>query len=459
MRIPVLVCFALTFFLVASGRSENQRPAKPREYYCEKKPVPILRITNWPTGERGCGSISHLIETGFSVSSSSENGQYDYIILELNMGVNPTPALRKINLQNYQLIILENIETLPEFFIQKLIKSTELGNAVITVKCPKLDLKKQLLVFKKPLGPLRGILSPQFGHQAFSCSLGLGYVVLDPFNKGLPEDFLRSTFMLTHDLIIEKINTRTSKATLSFKSTPPKHIDSDPIAGKIHENQILYAHEGSHVNINFKPTVQFETATLSSISQNGNKADVRCKVMPVNTQDGIRDIEASMHVDGNMDLILSLVSKNKAKRIDVRYRVYAIPDLPPVIKTNARSGICTARARLPLDFTVEDDHGIAKTHIEYRVNNGKFESAPAQLVGRKPLKRGEKINLNWDLGKNLPAPKVGDIYAFRVTSWDNNPAPNRKPTTSQILEYKVVTDEEKMNELQERMRKNFRHSP
>ena len=152
-----------------------------------------------------------------------------------------------------------------------------------------------------------------------------------------------------------------------------------------------------------------------------------------------------------MELILRLTKKDK-KRIEVPFRIHSIPDFLPVIKTNAESGTITTRARIPFEITISDGNGLTETYVEYRINNGKFIRVPEELIERKSKIKGviETINFEWMIKDNRPAPKIGDVIAFRIIAWDNNPDPKRKPSLSKVYNYRVVSDDEKRLELQNR---------
>ena len=456
MRIYILTYVICAFLLAPSALAEKQ---KPQEYYRAKKPVSILRITNWPVEkadrkeERG---PRFFIETAIGIFieyPSARQGQVDWSVRELKLGKNQDATFKQINLQDYHIVILENIEALPQVFLHRLIQSIESGNAVILFKCLELEFGKKLSDHKKHLGPPEKLLHPEIERQSFYHLLGKGYVIFDPFNKGDVVDLISPSFYSSIAAIAEKITTRSSRAKLAFNGYAPKYLQGfkHPHSGVIYEGQILYTYKGSKVEFTITTNVDFESVTLYREDHHGKRAKVQCQVLPTNELIGAKSIKGTMHVEENLELILRLTKKDK-KRIEVPFRIHSIPDFLPVIKTNAESGTITTRARIPFEITISDDNGLTETYVEYRINNGKFIRVPEELIERKSKIKGviETINFEWMIKDNRPAPKIGDVIAFRIIAWDNNPDPKRKPSLSKVYNYRVVSDDEKRRELQNR---------
>ncbi|MEX0865791.1 MAG: hypothetical protein WD030_00440, partial [Pirellulales bacterium] len=121
------------------------------------------------------------------------------------------------------------------------------------------------------------------------------------------------------------------------------------------------------------------TRTISIIPDAGGRGTFRCDIGKI---------------EADTELLFTMTDNDRvANRRPIRLQINMIPDEPPVVEARF-VGIGTAitpKAMLPLAGEVSDDHGLAKTWFEYRIDNDEVRKhyfptpANGQLEQEPPL--------------------------------------------------------------------------
>ena len=149
--------------------------------------------------------------------------------------------------------------------------------------------------------------------------------------------------------------------------------------------------------------------------------------------------------------IQMLDTENMESRDSAIYRVDVLPDKVPtvrILKPDRKEELVTRVATLPVQFEARDDFGIARITLHYRVdklNDGAEKSVELDLEGQFP--RQIRPTYLWSIGGISPDLSEGHLIEYWLTVEDNNDAtgPGIGSTDHQMA--KVVTQEEKRDDL------------
>jgi hypothetical protein len=154
--------------------------------------------------------------------------------------------------------------------------------------------------------------------------------------------------------------------------------------------------------------------------------------------------------DGLTGFSLKLVDQNDIpSRETAVYAIDIVPDRPPVIKIThpGQQEAATANATEAIAFRAEDDYGVASVFLHYTVNNAAEKVIEFDMGGANP--RQLERRFDWKLGALKLSPGAVIDYWMEAEDANNVTGPGRG--ASDRAEIKIVTDDEKRQELTGRM--------
>jgi hypothetical protein len=188
----------------------------------------------------------------------------------------------------------------------------------------------------------------------------------------------------------------------------------------------------------------------------GSQADVPMTLDAHNPHLLTADVEVSDTVTG---FAIHLVDSNGLASADdaANYRIDVIQDKDPVVKINFpinREELATKIAHEVIAFDANDDFGITKLSLKYKVDDGPEQTVPLQILDPKHAHN----RYDWNLGKISPASTTqpsleGSSIEYWIEAVDNNNVRKSGPGvgTSEHYTLRIVSEEVKRAEIAARM--------
>ena len=137
------------------------------------------------------------------------------------------------------------------------------------------------------------------------------------------------------------------------------------------------------------------------------------------------------------------------------YRLEVTPDRAPtiqIVKPERKEVLLTKQSELGIGYIADDDYGIAKVTMRYRLNSGDEQT---MLVPTEANARVLKTDYVWALAKvKLPGDKMvqeGDVVEYWLEAEDQNTITGPGRTATEHYQARIVSKADKQKELVERM--------
>ena len=149
--------------------------------------------------------------------------------------------------------------------------------------------------------------------------------------------------------------------------------------------------------------------------------------------------------------IQMLDTENMESRDSAIYRVDVLPDKVPtvrILKPDRKEELVTRVATMPVQFEARDDFAIARITLHYKVdklNEGAEKTIELDLEGKLPQQI--RPTYLWNIGGISPDLSEGHLIEYWLTVQDNNDATGPGIGTTDHQLAKVVSQEEKRDDL------------
>ena len=141
------------------------------------------------------------------------------------------------------------------------------------------------------------------------------------------------------------------------------------------------------------------------------------------------------------------------------YRIDVIADRPPAVRVTApdrKEVLVTRQSELPIAYLAEDDFGLGKLSLHYRVDEGDEQTVALSVEAGVKTAGGK---YDWPISAvPLPAAKLalelaleGSVIEFWIEAQDLNDVTGPLKSDTEHYQARVVTKEDKQKELIERM--------
>lgn len=243
---------------------------------------------------------------------------------------------------------------------------------------------------------------------------------------------------------------------VTIRLIPPAYTGVAPTTLASGNTQVR-AVEGTEVEVSGQANKPIRTAALHL-----GDSPASAETSPTITFDSTRTrLSARFTVAASLPFWFELHDQDGfTNREAPRYDIRAIRDEAPrvVIEEPANDRDVTAKATIPIRFTVDDDFGIQSARVLYRTASGNSEPTPVvalPLWDAKDRPAGEltkhqEVTYQWDLGPlNLPA---GSLVTFHAEALDVDTLKGPNLGKSRELRLRIVTDEEITRQLDDQRR-------
>ena len=194
-------------------------------------------------------------------------------------------------------------------------------------------------------------------------------------------------------------------------------------------------------------------AIIYNTDKNNHETKIPMTVNPAKRTELTGDLPL---VPGTVAFALHLVDDDGITSKDAAvYRIDLVPDRPPVVRIiipDRKEVLVTRQSEMEIRYLAEDDFGVAKLTLHYRVDEGEEKTIPLPLDATNKSIRGKYI---WSIS-NIPLPPgkpalEGSVMEYWLEAEDLNDVTGPLKSTTEHYQARVVSKNDKQKELIERM--------
>ena len=237
---------------------------------------------------------------------------------------------------------------------------------------------------------------------------------------------------------------RPSVVEVECEQTYPPYINLPPIARSPGDLALLV---GSRLKVRVKANVGIGKAALRLEGLNMELA------LQINPKDPTRlSGEIEIPPKDLTGFSVRMVSRDGvASGEGAVYRIDLTPDRAPAVRITyprRREELATAQATALMAFEAKDDFGVVKATLHYTIDAGEEKTLDFNLGGERNVKH----QFPWKLTALQPPLTVGNVVEFWWTVSDANNLTGPGIGTSEHNQIKIVTDDDKRLDIQNRLR-------
>jgi len=213
-----------------------------------------------------------------------------------------------------------------------------------------------------------------------------------------------------------EVRPRPQVAGLACRQNFPDYTERNATDRVVRGLQIGTVLAGSTLDFSVTPTRPLVSALMRIHYADGTDRNATVTIVPGRDSDDPGHLEARLVASDTEVRSVSFYMRAEDDIVsldEARYRLSIIPDQPPEVALLGPPDLdqVTSRAFPRIRFEINDDYGLARLELHYRVGEGPEKSLPLDH---------NTTTFDWDFLKLPAQPSEGSLVTYRLVATDNN---------------------------------------